>query len=256
MIINLRLQSEKAAKQDALFDNTRVGGWASWEECQRARVAALAKLEVIEGGNTAAMRSATRDAAMLSLLTLIPPDRVGVVRKLRFGHSLVRRDGGEWQLDLTKVRDAHKTSRFYGAFCAKLPEELDSILDKYSSILALELGGEYAYLFYPPQAGAMDRPLEPSAWTAAVRRVFGKHMDKAIAPKTLRSIFITWLKVTRKPTPPPPLLSPQPSPSPPLAATPRCHPPSGQYVRGVDPQLGSARSETQRRDARQRTLRC
>ena len=60
---------------------------------------------------------------MLSLLTLLPPDRVGIVRKLRLGHTLVRRasaDGGGWRLDLSKQRDGHKTSRFYGAFCSKL----------------------------------------------------------------------------------------------------------------------------------------
>ena len=36
--------------------------------------------------------------------------------------------------------------------------------------------------------------MESSAWTNYVRRLFEKLAGTAIAPKTLRSIFITWLK--------------------------------------------------------------
>ena len=35
---------------------------------------------------------------------------------------------------------------------------------------------------------------ESSAWTAYVRRVFQKFHGTAVAPKTLRSSFITWLR--------------------------------------------------------------
>ena len=35
-----------------------------------------------------------REAVIISLLSLIPPDRVGVVRKLRYGHTLKRRTDG------------------------------------------------------------------------------------------------------------------------------------------------------------------
>ena len=60
----------------------------------------------------AAKRSLLRDAAALSLLSLIPPDRVGCIRKLRLGHTLKRKQGGGWKMDLSKQRDGHKTSRF------------------------------------------------------------------------------------------------------------------------------------------------
>ena len=46
------------------------------------------------------------------------------------------------------------------------------------------------YLFHPPQSQP-DRPLEPSAWTAWVRRLFKRHHGEEVAPKTLRSVFIT-----------------------------------------------------------------
>jgi hypothetical protein len=52
-----------------------------------------------------------------------------------------------------------------------------------------------AYLFHPPQ-GSNDRAMESSAWSQWVSRCFQRHAGVAIAPKTLRSIFITWLKDT------------------------------------------------------------
>jgi hypothetical protein len=36
--------------------------------------------------------------------------------------------------------------------------------------------------------------MEGSSWSQWVSRLFKRHADVAIAPKTLRSIFITWLR--------------------------------------------------------------
>jgi hypothetical protein len=55
------------------------------------------------------------------------------------------------------------------------------------------MGGDSAYLFHPPQSG-FDRPMESSAWTGWVKRLFKRHHGQEIAPKTLRSVFITWLR--------------------------------------------------------------
>ena len=115
--------------------------------------------------------------------------RVGIIRKLRLNHTLKRKPGGGWSMDLSKQRDGHKTSRFYGPFAASLPEELTPILDKYCA--ALELDGPSDsessgfYLFHPPQGGS-DRPMESSSWSQWVSRLFKRHADKAICPKTLR----------------------------------------------------------------------
>ena len=81
-LINLRGQAEKASKQQNMFDK-RVGGWIEWPQVQTARVAAVEKLGQVSGGTPAALRNALRDAAALSLLSLIPPDRVGCIRKVR-----------------------------------------------------------------------------------------------------------------------------------------------------------------------------
>ena len=90
-LINLRGQAEKASKTQQMYDK-RVGGWIEWEDVQKARVTAMKKLEDVGSGVApAAKRSLLRDCCALSLLSLIPPDRVGCIRKLRWGHTLKRK---------------------------------------------------------------------------------------------------------------------------------------------------------------------
>ena len=106
MVINLRGQAEKSSKLQNMFEK-RVGGWATWEQVQQARVKAV---ELLNASDSASQHlSLLRDACAISLLSLVPPDRVGLIRKLRLGHTLKRREGG-WRLDLTRQRDSHKTS--------------------------------------------------------------------------------------------------------------------------------------------------
>jgi hypothetical protein len=219
-IINLRGQSEKASKTQQMYEQ-RVGGWLTWEDVQKARQRCLEKLGTVSRDSLKEKRSALRDAAAISLLSLIPPDRVGCIRKLRLHHTLKKKEGG-WKIDLSKQRDAHKTSRFCkfslrprtsqllysltifclmccklppdGPFAASLPVALNGVLDAYCAVLELEPGSdEGPYLFHPPQS-KFDRPMEPSAWTGWVRRLFKRHHGEEVAPKTLRSVFITWLR--------------------------------------------------------------
>eukprot|EP00966_Prymnesium_polylepis_P123739 2861382-Prymnesium_polylepis.1 len=135
-IYNLRGQAEGQSKTENMFEK-RVGGWIDWADVQKARLEAVKRSEAKRGD-----LKLLRDAACLSMLSLIPPDRVGLVRKLRLGHTLKRADGGGWRLDLSKQRDGHKTSKFYGPFAAKLPDELTPILDAYASALEMaDVGG-------------------------------------------------------------------------------------------------------------------
>ena len=113
-----------------------------WDDVQKARVTAMSKLAALPPGETAAKRSLLRDCCAISLLSLIPPDRVGCIRKvyrdalsppppfetthclserpllecacaqLRLGQTLKRKPGGGWKLDFSSIRDQHKTSRF------------------------------------------------------------------------------------------------------------------------------------------------
>ena len=59
----------------------RVGGWLTWEDVQKARVKCFEKLDEAQWSSTEEKRFALRDAAAISLLSLIPPDRVGCIRK-------------------------------------------------------------------------------------------------------------------------------------------------------------------------------
>ena len=79
MAINLRAQAEKASRQQNMFDR-RVGGWATWEQVQQARVTAIERLNASSGSDKAQYRSAVRDALATSLFSLLPPDRVGLIR--------------------------------------------------------------------------------------------------------------------------------------------------------------------------------
>ena len=78
-----------------------------------------------------------------------------------------------------------------GPFASTLPEALTPILDEYTGVLELNAPVDGPYLFHPPQSQP-DRPLEPSAWSGWVRRLFKRHHGEEVAPKTLRSVFITY----------------------------------------------------------------
>ena len=86
-----------------------------------------------------------------------------------------------------------RTSKFYGPFASSLPSALTPILNEYCAVLELAAPVESPYLFHPPQSQP-DRPLEPSAWSGWVRRCFKRHHGEEIAPKTLRAVFVTWLR--------------------------------------------------------------
>ena len=73
-IINLRSQAEKASKTQAMYTK-RVGGWLTWEDVQKARKKCLETLDESLWGTPGEKRFALRDAAAISLLSLIPPDR-------------------------------------------------------------------------------------------------------------------------------------------------------------------------------------
>ena len=181
-LINLRAQAEKASKTQQMYEK-RVGGWLEWPDVQKARVTAMSKLSELPPGESAAKRNLLRDCAAISLLSLIPPDRVGCIRKLRLNYTLKRKQGGGWMVDLSKQRDGHKTSRFYGPFAASLPSELNPILDKYVSALQFDGDEVGPYLFHPPTMSS-DRPMESSNWSQWVSRLFKRHAGRRLPSKS------------------------------------------------------------------------
>ena len=78
-----------------------------------------------------------------------------------------------------------------GPFAARLPDALTPVLDSYASTIELDApGNDEAYLFHPA-TGAASRPMESSAWTQYVRRLFGRLTGTEIAPKVLRTPHAT-----------------------------------------------------------------
>ena len=160
---------------------------------------------------------ALKDVLVLCAFSLLPPDRVGVIRKLKLGYTLkwecdddgggleaeerheqsdVHGSGRYW-IDLTDRSTRHKTSRFYGPAATKLPKMFSMYIHTF---IALRRGGDVfdfdesddGYLF----AAKDGRAHTVSAWTKVVKDAFRRHSSSGLAPapKLLRSIFITWLR--------------------------------------------------------------
>ena len=71
-------------------------------------------------------------AALLTWLTVVPPDRVGVARKLQLGITLkptssAAGGGGGFELDL-RTPDAHKTAALFGPSTSPVPAAACALL--------------------------------------------------------------------------------------------------------------------------------
>ena len=68
-------------------------------------------------------------AALLTWLTVVPPDRVGVARKLQLGVTLKpgAAGGGGFELDLS-TPDAHKTAALFGPSTSPVPAAACALL--------------------------------------------------------------------------------------------------------------------------------
>ena len=173
----------EAARHDA-FRQTPVN-WLDWRECQLTRVHA----ERIAGATNATL-GALRDACLLALLTYQPPDRVGVIRTLRVGHSLLSAANGAYQLNVASPT-AHKTAAVFGPTKTGMPAAIGARITAYVADAKLEHGD---YLFYTGQDAS--RPLDSSAWSRLVKSCFKRHSARKVplAPKELRASFVTFLK--------------------------------------------------------------
>ena len=108
-LINLRSQLEAQARIDRMY-RKRSPNFISWEDVQKTRLAvAKAYAAVPPTADRAVKRKALLDLLVVLFHSITPPDRVGVIRRLKFGVTLVKEKPGEWAIDLTKFR--HKTSR-------------------------------------------------------------------------------------------------------------------------------------------------
>ena len=114
-----RLEQKFSAKPKA---------WLDWPAVLTARARAVRTYELRkeeEGGPGA--RARLFDAALLTWLTVVPPDRVGVARQLQLGVTLKPTAGGGFELDL-RTPDAHKTAAIFGPSTTAVPAAACALL--------------------------------------------------------------------------------------------------------------------------------
>ncbi len=202
-VCNLRAQAERAAQEQRLY-RPRKPGWISWADAKSARDAALAAMDAClkrRPSNRTKQLTAVSEALVISMLTVMPPDRCGVIRRLCMGETLKSADGG-YYIDLTKFK--HKTSRFYGPSMTPVSPRIAPLLDRWLAMTqsAFEFTDPDAdanrtqrrYLF--PQKRDPNRCLDSSGFTSFVKASFAKFTPngEAPCPTLLRSAFITALR--------------------------------------------------------------
>ena len=174
--------------------------WLDWSAVLTARARAVRAYELHkeeEGGPGARVR--LFDAALLTWLTVVPPDRVGVARKLQLGVTLKPTNGG-FELDLA-TPDAHKTAAIFGPSTTAVPAAACALLQAWLDAAGLTsstaAAKPYVFVLGNPArgGGAVDhaKPLGAPRWTEVVKAVLKRQAGVAFAPKDLRSSFITFL---------------------------------------------------------------
>ena len=134
-----RLEQKFSAKPKA---------WLDWAAVLTARARAVREYELHkeeEGGPGARVR--LFDAALLTWLTVVPPDRVGVARKLQLGVTLKPTAAGSgFELDLS-TPDAHKTAAIFGPSTTPVPAAVCALLRAWLAAAGLTAAAMKPYVF-------------------------------------------------------------------------------------------------------------
>ena len=133
--------------------------------------------------------------ALLTWLTVVPPDRVGVARKLQLGVTLKpAAGGGGFELDL-RTPDAHKTAALFGPSTTPVPAAACALLRAWLAEAGLAAAAKPYVFVLGRGGGAVDhsKPLDARRWTEVVKAMLKRQAGVPLAPKDLRSSFITFL---------------------------------------------------------------
>ena len=109
-LLRMRAQAEKLAAQDRLFAR-KDPNWIEWSQLQAGRIKCLAAWNAGQRKPHAERQKLLREVLVMLFFSVQPPDRVGIIRRLRFGMS-VKANGDGFDLDLSNMR--FKNSKFYG----------------------------------------------------------------------------------------------------------------------------------------------
>ena len=199
-------QAMQQARLDQKFAKKPVA-WLDWDAVQvaRAKAVRLYEHEATEaadgeeaGGESAAqqrLRHLCFDATLLTWLTSVPPDRVGVTRQLRLGVTLKpTTPTGGFDLDLS-TPDAHKTAAAFGPVVTAVPAPAAALLKAWLALTGRDTPTALAkqpYVFI--RGDDATEPVAPSSWTELVKAAFKRHAGVPLAPKELRSSLVCWLR--------------------------------------------------------------
>ena len=138
----LHQQAMQQARVEQKFAS-KPKAWLDWDAVCAARAKAVREYEhaEAEGGEEGSpLRRRLFDATLLTWLTSVPPDRVGVTRQLRLGVTLKPSESGEvggWDLDLA-TPDAHKTAAAFGPSRTAVPAATAKLLSAWLSLAGLD----------------------------------------------------------------------------------------------------------------------
>jgi len=170
-----------------------------WSAVLTARARAVREYELHKEEAGPGARARLFDAALLTWLTVVPPDRVGVARKLQLGVTLKPTAGGGFELDLS-TPDAHKTAAIFGPSTTAVPAAACALLRAWLDAAGLTTAAAakpYVFVLGNPArgGGGVDhaKPLDAPRWTEVVKAVLKRQAGVPFAPKDLRSSFITFL---------------------------------------------------------------
>ena len=169
--------------------------WLDWSQILTARARAVREYDHCEDEDGTGGAKRLFDATLLVWLTSVPPDRVAVARKLQLGVTLIPTAGGGFNLDLS-TPDAHKTAAIFGPSNSPVPAQACRMLTAWISAAGLNAASK-PYIFVLARGGHIGsqhtEPFDTKQWTKVVQSVLARHAGLPVAPKDLRSSFITFM---------------------------------------------------------------
>ena len=199
-LYKLRAQALKGAKKDKKWEKRSVN-WISWGEAQVARLRAVdayKQYRAYDDQSAKVKAKLLRRAVLVGLMTVLPPDRVGVIRQLKYDSTLVE-DDMQYMIDLRDSRNHHKTSKFFGPTVTKLPMGVSLLIVEYRKqreSLRKTPGTEPMtdFLFF---CGNTDKLMSASQFSQLTGKSFEGLTGKKTTMKLLRASFVTWLRSRR-----------------------------------------------------------
>jgi hypothetical protein len=197
-LVNMRSQMERETKRDKVWAK-RSEHWLSWAEAQTARIKACKEYKRYRATNPAGWRKKAklcRAALLVSLMTTVAPDRVGVIRQLKVHSSLCQDDdSGIWYVDLRDCPRQHKTSARWGPTVTRFSQQTSKLIDEYLRLKRYICKSDAAertpFLWF---AGNTDKLMGAAQFSILTGQTFLKLTGKRCTMALLRQAFVTWIR--------------------------------------------------------------